>query len=250
LKIHVLGGVFLDRYTWEDGETLESIGGSGLNMALGLHLLGYDVAFYGNIGKDKRGETLIKKLEAYNFPTNNLSLLDGYTGMFTCKNDKVISVYRGVNEIDVRIPDSNTEDLLIITTEINKSFLARVLGRMNNKTILDVGPRPWILKGINIPEKVIRIGNEEENEIVKCHIVKAGPKGVFGSGIYLRGDGKKYRYTKAAGDFFNTIFIDSMLRGRGIRKSLKRALSLSQKACKIKGGYEQKFISLMYTGYL
>lgn len=242
MGISVFGAVFLDRYIYEEHgstEIIESIGGSGLNIALGLHLLGHDVEFYSNMGDDKRKNKVLNKLKPYNFPIENIHIREGLTGLFTTKNDKVLSVERGVNAEPLTVNmDSLGGECAVITTELNKTSIQRLLTHRWKRVFLDVGPRPHILKDICLPQNIIKIGNALENEISPCHIVKLGPKGAKWEDIVVKGNNASLPYTIGAGDLFDTILIDSFLKGMAKKEALKRALRLAEIGCMKKGGFK------------
>lgn len=242
MKIDVFGAIFLDRYIYEEGgntQMVESIGGSGLSIALGLHLLGHDVKFYGNIGHDDRKIKIFNLLKKNYFQVDNISIKSGVTGLFTAKNDKVTMVERGVNAELLTI---NVEELrneyAVVTTELNKSSLQRILSYNWEKIFLDVGPRPHILEDIILPDNVIKIGNAKEDEKSPCHIVKLGPNGAKWGNTLVAGNNISLPYTIGAGDLFDTILIDSILKEKDRRTALNLAVGYAEECCKIKGGFK------------
>lgn len=242
MKIDVFGAIFLDRYIYEEGDStqvVESIGGSGLSIALGLHLLGHDVRFYGNIGQDERRNKILNELEYNCFPAENISTKSGATGVFTAKNDKVASVERGVNAEQLTINmESLRGECSVVTTELNKTSLQQILYCNWESIFLDVGPRPHILEDIILPENVIKIGNSIENEKIPCHIVKLGPNGAKWGNTVVDGNNNSLPYTIGAGDLFDTILIDNILKGKERRSALRFAVEHAEKCCKIKGGFK------------
>lgn len=242
MKIDVFGAVFLDRYIYEEcDETriVESIGGSGLSIALGLHLLGHDVKFYGNIGQDDRKIKIFNILEENYFEAESIAVKRGVTGLFIAKNDKVTSVERGVNAEPLTI----NEELLrrecaVVTTELNTISLQKILSFNWKKIFLDVGPRPHILEGIILPDNVTKIGNAEENEKSPCNIVKLGQNGAKWGNITVDGNNISLPYTIGAGDLFDTILIDGILSKKDRRTALKLAVECAEESCKIKGGFK------------
>lgn len=243
MKIDVFGAIFLDRYIYKEKnetETIESFGGSGLNIAVGLHMLGYDVYFRGNIGKDVRRIKILEDLKAYKFPVEGISIKEGETGLFVTKNDKVLSVERGVNANSLTIKrDELMGEYAVITTELNKTNIQELLDYKWEKIFLDVGPRPHILRGIQLPQNVIKIGNAIENETIPCDIVKLGPDGAVWNNIKVSGNASKLPYTIGAGDLFDTIVIDGFIKGRE-GEALKMAVKIAEEGCKIKGGFKLK----------
>lgn len=242
MKIDVFGAVFLDRYIYDqefNTEIIESIGGSGLSIALGLHIFGHDVRFYGNIGNDDRKDKIFNILKDYKFPVDTITIKDGVTGLFIAKNDKVFSVERGVNDEPITIEDDILHgEYAIITTEINKSSIQRILEYKWKKIFLDVGPRPFILKDIQLSQDMIKIGNSLENKIISCNIVKLGSHGAKWGNIVISGNNILLPYTIGAGDLFDTILIDNLLKGIYKKEALKRAVELAEISCTKIGGFK------------
>ncbi|WP_432666270.1 PfkB family carbohydrate kinase [Wukongibacter baidiensis] len=242
MKIDVFGAIFLDRYIYEEEDStqvVESIGGSGLSIALGLHLLGHDVRFYGNIGQDERKDKILNELENNCFPIEGISIKSGVTGLFTAKNDKLESVERGVNAEELTIDmELLSGECAVITTELNKISLQRILSLSWEKIFLDIGPRPHMLDDIILPENIIKIGNSKENEKSSCHIVKLGPYGAKWGNTVVGGSNESLPYTIGAGDLFDTILIDSTLRDKDKRKALELAVKYAEESCKMQGGFK------------
>lgn len=240
MKIDVFGAVFLDMYLYGErfkSEIIESIGGSGLNVAFGLHLLGNDVYFHGNIGDDDRKSYIFNILDKYKFPKENILVEKGKTGLFIAKDDNVISMERGVNELRLGFDVSNIHgEYAFLTTELDKESIERILSLNWKKIFIDVGPRPFILKDIKLPENVIKIGNKDETDIIDCDIIKLGPSGAKWDEVFIEGDKKIYPYTIGAGDLFDSILIDSLTKGKSKEESLEKAVKYSEISCSIKGG--------------
>lgn len=242
MKIDVFGAVFLDKYIYEvhdSIEEVESIGGSGLNIALGLHLLGWNVKFYGNIGRDERGSRVLKELEHYGFPMESIFIKDGITGLFVAKNDKVLSVEREVNAKPLNINmDLLGGECAVITTELNRMTIEKILSYRWEKIFIDIGPRPHILEDIYLPRNVIKIGNAKEDRVHPCHVVKLGLYGAKWGDILAEGSNKSLPYTIGAGDLFDTILIHNILKGRDRKTALSLAVEYAERGCKIKGGFK------------
>lgn len=242
MNIDVFGAVFLDKYIYENldtVETMESIGGSGLNIALGLHMLGHDVSFHGNIGDDRRRLIILNKLKDYGFPVGNISTKNGESGLFMAKNDKVLSVERGANAQPLSIDiNSLRGKCAILTTELNEASIQKILTYKWEKIFLDVGPRPHILKEIQLPKNTIKIGNTCENEIICCDVVKLGKHGAKWGSLMAKGNNASLPYTIGAGDLFDTILIHNILKGKDREITLNFAVEHAEKSCNIKGGFK------------
>ncbi len=254
MKIDVFGAIFLDKYLYEDDSGIyreEAVGGSGLSIALGLHLLGHDVSFYGNIGNDERGLKVMSKLNSYGFPRENICIMNGITGLFVARNDVVSKVERGVNAFPLGSDiDSLRGEFAVITTELNKESLKKIVSNKWKQMFLDVGPRPSILKEVSLPKDIIKIGNFKESKVVSCHIEKLGPDGARWSDIRVSGNNKVLPYTIGAGDLFDTLLIHGVLRGREKNEVLRLAVELAEESCKIPGGFKLKNVIDKYQKYL
>lgn len=247
MYIDVFGGIFLDLYKYKKGDSfkiIESIGGSGLNIALGLHILGHRVRFHGNIGDDNRGKRIIKRLKKYKLPIEDINVKKGYTGIFISKNNRVARVYRGVNNMKVNFTTYKKSNMAILTTEIGYDSICDIINNKWEKTFFDIGPRPNIIEDKNKFNDIIKIGNHVENKVIKCNIVKKGSQGARWDDYYVMGNRIKYSHTIGAGDLFDTILIHSYLAGSGREKALNNAVEVSQKSCRIKGGFESKIMAL------
>ncbi|BEP28550.1 PfkB family carbohydrate kinase [Helicovermis profundi] len=242
MDIDVLGAIFVDTYIYDTSkgkEIIETIGGSGLTIALGLHLLGHNVNFFGNIGNDEKGKYILEELKTYDFDTKNISIINGYTGSFIAKNDKMFSVKRGVNDFSLKINSSNLRnESLVLTSEIHVESINTALNLNYKNIFFDVGPRAFLLKNINFPDNIIKIGNINEHTLTKCNIIKLGEKGAKWDDLFINGNTTKLNYTIGAGDLFDTILIDNYLNGVNKIESLRKATNYAEKSCSLKGGFK------------
>lgn len=244
MNINVFGAIFLDIYIYGnrfDSEVMESIGGSGLSIALGLHTLGHEIRFYGNIGNDERKTFIFNNLKKYEFSTKDIKVHEGKTGLFISKEDKVLAVERGVNDNLVSINIDNgknfKEEYAVITTELNKESIEKILSYSWKGVFLDIGPRPQLAKDLNLPQNTIVMGTYEENEVVDCDIIKLGSKGAKWGDSFIEGNKEKLPYTIGAGDLFDTILIHNILSNNK-KDALRQAVTLAEKACTMKGGFK------------
>ncbi len=239
MKIDVFGAILIDQCIDDKGETTESIGGSGLNIARGLHLLGHDVQYISNIGNDVYKDTVFKTLELSSFPTQSITIRQGKTGLFISQNNQMKSVERGVNALPLTLDTGLLRnECAIITTEIHESSLEKILSFNWKNIFLDIGPRPQILDNLSLPQNCVTIGNVEENKIKTSQIVKLGPKGANWNDIKVPGSNMPLPYTVGAGDLFDTILIDNILKGKSKKTALSSAVEHAEKGCYIKNTFK------------
>lgn len=247
LQIDIFGGIFIDVYKYKEKDkfqVIESIGGSGLNIALGLHILGHKVRLHGNIGNDNRGKIIIKKLKSYKLSVKHIHVKKGYTGIFISKDDKVSKIFRGVNDLKIDYKKYEEKNVVILTTEINDNSINEVVNDNWKQIFIDVGPRPNIIKNMNFVRNIVKIGNHIESNMYPCDIIKQGPQGASWNSYSVKGNEIKYFHTIGAGDLFDAILIHNYLLGKGKEEALHNAVEISQDSCKIKGGFESKVMSL------
>lgn len=243
MKIDVFGAILIDEYIDDAGKKTESIGGSGLNIARGLHLLGHDIRYFSNIGSDEKKDTILKELKNNNFSIEGISIKQGMTGVFTSQNDKMIAVDRGVNAMPLTIDTSLLRnECAIITTELQESSLEKILSYPWRQIFLDIGPRPYILSTIPLPKNCITLGNILESKKFPCQIVKLGPAGAKWDNIVVKGNNTPLPYTIGAGDVFDTILIDNILNGKDRKTSLETALEYAEKSCNIQNSFKLAYI--------
>ncbi|WP_238514453.1 PfkB family carbohydrate kinase [Thermotoga sp. RQ2] len=144
MKIAVVGGTFWDIFIFGENphsSTIkESPGGSGLNVAYGLFLLGHTVDFYSNIGDDWRGKQTTEILKKASFDTSHMfTIQGGKTGIFIAHNDKPLAVDPGVNRKEMKLPSLSEYDLVFVTGEISEKTIRKICENTKN-VILDVGP--------------------------------------------------------------------------------------------------------------
>jgi len=249
MDVAVFGGTFWDVFIYgnrpHEVEILELPGGSGLNIAFGLHKLGYSVHFFSNIGNDWRGKELLKQLSENGLSTNGLTIKEGKTGYHIALNDTPIGVDRGVNRLNVEFDDDTLKnaDIVVINSEIPVESIYKICSKAEKLCFIDLGPR-FVIDTDKLKElskaKLIFIGNEKECIKKNCDIIKMGSKGASWEEITVEGDLQNYPYKVGAGDVFDVILIDSFLKGLDRRTCLKRAVSIAQIAAKeIKGAFSK-----------
>lgn len=222
MNIAVFGGTLWDIFIYGDrphgAEIMELPGGSGLNIAFGLHRLGHNVSFFSNIGNDWRGKELIKQLSKHNFPIAGLIEREGKTGYHIALNDRPIGVDRGVNRLML---EYNTDilknaDVVMVNSEIPVESVYDICSKAERLCFVDLGPRFVIdtcrLKKISKAELIL-IGNEKERGEEDCDVIKMRAKGASWKGIIVRGDLQDYPYKVGAGDIFDVVLIDNFLKG-------------------------------------
>ncbi|WP_296905228.1 PfkB family carbohydrate kinase [Thermotoga sp.] len=204
----------------------ESPGGSGLNVAYGLFLLGYDVDFYSNVGNDHRGKHIVKILNDKGFDISCMRIIrSGRTGLFIAFNDKPLAVEPGVNREKVDVPLTMDDyDLVFATGEVPEETLEIVCKRGHN-VVIDIGPRAKI---DTTDLKVLVIGNEEECSRTRCDVVKMGPKGARWGDLVAAASGEPFPYSLGLGDLFDAVLIHGLIRGRSRNEALEEAVEYTQ----------------------
>ncbi|PLV59490.1 PfkB family carbohydrate kinase [Thermotoga sp. KOL6] len=230
MRIAVVGGSFWDIFVF--GKEAHSVliketpGGSGLNVAYGLFLLGYEVDFFSNIGNDYRGKHIIKVLNDEGFDISGIEIVRGEkTGLFIAFNDRPLAVDRGVNEKEVDVPSPLDDyDLIFITGEVPEETIKTVCEEGSN-VVLDIGPNAKV-DTENL--KALVIGNEEECSKTRCDIVKMGPKGARWGRVEIPGNGRPFPYSLGLGDVFDVVLIHLLLKGKSQGEALKETVEYVQ----------------------
>lgn len=244
-KIAVVGGTFVDVYIYGDEphkcEILEDCGGSGLNVAITLQNLGFEVFFFSNVGDDHRGRFVLDRLKKLGFNLSHVKMRSGETGLHISLNEKTIAVKRGVNDLDVDIePEILKEcECAFLNTEVPKNTIEKFLRNFQGKIFLDAGPRRTLDDGVKLLSKdLILIGNESQCEKLSCDVVKMGPRGARWGKLHVPADGIEHPYTTGCGDVFDAVFIFSLLSEADRKNALEKAVKVSQEAAKtIKGAF-------------
>ncbi|PLV56904.1 PfkB family carbohydrate kinase [Thermotoga sp. SG1] len=229
MKIAIFGGTFWDVFLFgkDPHKTIirESPGGSGLNVAYGLFLLGHRVDFYSNVGEDFRGKHLVDELKRSGFDVSHMSILHGKTGLFIARNGRPLAVEIGVNGENIVVPSMmNDYDLVFATGEVTEKTLKVVCERSQN-VVIDIGPRARIDTS---DLKALIIGNEKECSRIRCDVVKMGPEGARWHDIHVPGNGVLFSHPIGLGDLFDMVLIHELLKGRSRREALEKAVECSQ----------------------
>lgn len=164
-KICVIGSMNLDivikiHKIPNEGENIycESVnhycGGKGQNQAIALSKLGAEPLFYGCVGKDLYGETLVDNLRGFGVDTSHIIHKDKDTGkafiLLEANGDNRIIVEPGANEaisaVDIRRDVTamiEQSDLVLIQLEISLeaiSEIAAICRRRKKRLVIDAGP--------------------------------------------------------------------------------------------------------------
>lgn len=249
-NIDVIGGIFLDVYiiqkdNFHNSNILILPGGSGLNVAVGLSLLGHNVRLFGNIGNDLAGEIILQKLNLYKVNTNFIQKNKTNTSSFITLNEKPIAVDRQTNDLSIEFPKRRS-DYLFITTEVNPNIINSNIYQNYKKVFFDIGPRPSIITMKF--DNVLYIGNYSESKkfIYDCDIVKLGEKGARWGRIIVKSNGIKALYQTGMGDVFDTVIINELLENSSKEKSLEKSVNMAQKESNILGALN-KIIDITNT---
>lgn len=248
IRIAVVGGIFWDVYVYGDqphnAEILEMCGGSGLNIAFGLKMMGFDVALFSNIGNDYRADLIMTELTHLNFNTQYIRRIQGTTGYHIALNEKPIAVNRGVNRLPVQVDQEHIKsfDCFVINTEVPPESVYKVIELSKEKRIfLDIGPLANLRKDVKkLSDNLLVIGNAKESEKIDCDVIKLGPKGAKWGDLMIDGDGIDHPYKIGTGDVFDVVLIFNLLSKADKVHALKEAVKKAQYAAKsIKGAFSK-----------
>ncbi|KAF2959729.1 PfkB family carbohydrate kinase [Thermotoga sp. 38H-to] len=229
MKIAVVGGTFWDIFVFGEKPhssiIKESPGGSGLNVAYGLFLLGHTVDFYSNIGDDWRGKQIIEILERASFDISHMfTIQGGKTGIFIAQDDRPIAVDPGVNRREMKLSSLSEYDIVFVTGEVSEKTIRKICENARN-VILDVGPGArFDTTNLN----ALVIGNEHECSFRRCDVVKMDSKGARWGEVYVPGNGIPYTHSIGLGDLFDIVFVHNLLLGKSKKEILEEAVKCSQ----------------------
>jgi len=247
MKVDVFGGIFFDINIYGEmhsSDIKSNPGGSGFNIALALSFLGNDVSLHGNIGNDYYGEIILNEMKKYSLKTDFIKK-QNKNGIYVSHNDKPFAIERNCNEDNIFCEKNS--DIAVITSEINKENFEKIAGNNYGLVFFDIGPRALYVKKheniIKYFKNIFFIGNENENLIFKCNIVKSGSKGAYWDNIKISGNGINYNSTIGLGDIFDSSLINHFLKTGDKLSSLKNAVEFSESFFNEKNSYE-KIISI------
>lgn len=247
MRIHVFGRAFMDTLIYGEGVhdalIVETPGGSALNAVCGLSLLEYETCLHAVVGTDHHSHQMVQTLSRYGVKTDYLIQKPGASNRFIAKNDQAIAVQLagGLNGDDMnRTDEVNMKDVqgdfcLIFATETSEETIRALLNKSFKGLVIDLGPK-YAQKLFTIPvyEGLI-LGNECEAQNNPCDVIKRGEKGATWHEVCVGGNEKRLPYTIGAGDLFDVVVIDGVIRQLDPETILKKAVALSQKACLIPG---------------
>jgi len=240
MAIHVFGRTFMDLFIY--GEKIhnctivETPGGSALNASLGFSLLGLTTFIHATYGTDHSGDEIREIIDQYGVKTDYLIQRQEPSNRFISRNTKALAVSVGSDIATNTFLEVGEEDYcLIFATEIHQRTLESIVSKSWRRVFIDLGPKythntfPLKLKRATI------IANEQEATNTPCDIVKMGKRGARWHDVLIRGNGQALPYTTGAGDLFDVVLIDHILKGKMPAEALKEAVHMSQKACLIPG---------------
>lgn len=261
IPIHIFGGAFWDIFieeVIEDGALEADLvhakrvrdmpGGSGLNIALGLHLLGHRAVLHSAVGNDLAGRQIAGFLENQGMSLSGLQKVDRPTGLFIARGQKPIAVRvppKSLQSFPV-VDDAASAYAMVLATEIDVRILERVASTPWKGLVVDWGP-----KGGRVPPDTktapLFIGTTSECKACPCHIVKMGPNGARWGERQVDGTKKPLPYPVGAGDLFDVVVMDGVARGIEPELVLNEAVRLSQIAASIPGS-SRKPLTLFAEG--
>ena len=227
----ILGGIFWDQIFYGKSphyeEFIECPGGSALNVAVALRLLGHEVMLIGNVGNDHRGDNILNFLRKIGVVF--LGERKGKTGIFVSANEtKVLGVYRGANieEFTLDIPEAN---LYFLTLEMGLKNFEKIEKKLKGKKlVVDAFP----LKSFDFDKNIFVIANEGFQG--RADVLKLGEKGAVWENIF-EGVREKGNFPLATGDAFDAVIIDGILKGMDEKTILKKAVRMAEMVSRVKG---------------
>ncbi len=260
-KIAVIGSVNMDLFLEssripEEGETLQgerfftACGGKGANQAIAASKLGGDVTFFGAVGQDEYGRSLIDNFTTYGVSVKHVETTMKETGIaFVQLTEGVnrITIVPGANE-EVALPSKevlNTFDLIVLQLEIPLAIVTAVIEQayeLKKTIILDPAPaRPLereLLEKVTylLPNEVEYkelLQTEEAFDVAAGRyreklIITRGSKGVSytdGKGVFhtIPPHRVQVEDTTGAGDTFAGAFAVALAEGNQLDEALQFA---------------------------
>jgi sugar/nucleoside kinase (ribokinase family) len=230
--IHVFGGLFLDIYIKKKeihtSKINLKIGGSGFNIYKELNQQNDPVIFHGNLGNDQTSETILTLFKRYNHNSDHLNQIKGSSGVITYVNNEAFAVQRGVNNYPLNCSSLEPKKYAVITTEIAKKSIREILSLGFDYYFIDVGPRPFILNDLTLPENTLLIGNTTEAQQITVDVIKRQEKGGQWHDLIISGNGMTYDKTIGSGDVFTANLIHQYIQNYSKKESLKYAIQKSE----------------------
>ena len=242
MKITVVGGVFWDTIFYGSSPHFKAViempGGTGLNVAVGLAALGNEVKLIGCVGVQdfyaNKIETFLRRsgVEAFLIRAN------GLTGRFISANEKnVLAVFRGVNTAPFvfDVLDLIDDEPIFVSCEIGKDNLDVLRNRVEGfRSPIFVDPLPPS-DYIPINGAYVMASESEATVIDDVTVVKLGAKGAVWNELFVASTGEENPFPLGAGDAFDAVFIDSILKGYDRLSALKRSVTAGELVSKTSG---------------
>ncbi len=242
MDIQVFGRAFMDTLIYgeqiHDAMIVETPGGSAFNAACGLSLLGYQTCLHAVVGTDHHSHQMVQTLSQYGVKTDYLIQKSGVSNRFIAKNDQAIAVQLAEEHQcfdEAEIKDVFGDFCLIFATETSMETIQALANKPFKGLVIDLGPK-YAQRFFHLPvyEGLI-LGNESEAQNNPCDVIKRGEKGASWHEITVAGNERRLPYTIGAGDLFDVVVVDGIIRQLEPEIILKKAVALSQKACLIPG---------------
>jgi len=257
MRIHVFGRTFMDLFIYGEqvhhAMIVETPGGSALNAACGLSLLGHNAVLHGTVGTDHHGSRIVQTVNQYGVNTQYLRQIAGSSNRFIARNDRAIAVQLGAGsdkEVVADMKDVQEDFCLIFATEISLEAIQALVNKPFKGLFIDLGPKySQRLFPLPVYEGLI-LGNETEAQNNPCDVIKLGEKGAKWHEVDVPGNEKRLPYTIGAGDLFDVVVVDGVIKQKDPQNILREAVALSQKACLIPGSSTKIEILRDYHHYV
>lgn len=256
-----VGDNCIDRF--EGGRGLDLVGGNAVNVAVQLSLLGNRVAYFGAIGDDEDGQTIIRVLQSVGVCTDHVRIVDAVTAYSLIRHDET-------GDRDIYFEEFGASGIYAPTTEEvsimqkanhvhigwlrDESALVQSL-KGSNATVsrdLSVNAPAEDLSPKDLDIAILSAGSPSDGHDKGNDLIRSGAKmalvtmGALGSMVFSGSEIRRLAAkpieavdTTGAGDAFIAGFLSVFLQDANIEKSLINAREVATKSCMHNGGFPQ-----------
>ncbi|KAG1649051.1 Fructosamine kinase FrlD [Nymphon striatum] len=214
-----VGDNCIDRF--EGGRGLDLVGGNAVNVAVQLSLLGHRVAYFGAIGDDEDGQTIIRVLQSVGVCTDYVRIVDAVTAYSLIRHDET-------GDRDIYFEEFGASGIYAPTAE-DVSIMQKANHEDLNPKDLDIA-----ILSAGSPSDGHDKGNDLIRSGARMALVTMGALGsmVFSGSEIRRLAAKPIEAvdTTGAGDAFIAGFLSVFMQDANIEKSLINAREVATKA--------------------
>lgn len=238
-------------------------GGGGSNVATGLSLQGFDVAYCGAVGEDFAGEQVIRELKDFGVETSFIEKVEGSTNLSVIlpyKRDRTVFVWREASEmlssdkwkeldpkwVYLGPLSGGLSDLFGPVVSHFREKGAKIMANPGNSQIKE--DPEWLVDIllINEAEASLMTGLSENpfeklNEMVDGLVVitkgREGAVASDGSSFWSAPSlpAESFKEKTGAGDAFASGFLASILRGKNTEEALQAGIANSSRCISKRG---------------